>query len=391
MKVLCLLLPHFPLRCEIARDSRTSRNASVVIRESGSQKLVLDYSPELTGLRMNMDLQQVLALHDDIRIVHADIPFYWHSFDRLLDALETISPVVEGLELGLSYMGMDGMQLMYKNDADFAGAVRESLPADFTKRIGIGPSKFLAYLAARQDGAENYYQVFTDNMAFLKDLPCDVLPVSPRILKKLREFGLRTLGQISTLSPGPLQSQFGPEGIRLWELSRGQDDTPLYPRSLEETLEEDITLNWVTTSIEALISNVESLLVKAMKKERRGRGISCLTIWTQGGDGRGWEKTVNFKEPAMDVKSALQRIKYYFENCPQPGPVEQIGIKITRLGHGVSHQKSIFSEIRAKDHLMDDIKQLDLRLGDHQVYQVKEIEPWSRIPERRYALAPLNR
>jgi DNA polymerase-4/protein ImuB len=210
-------------------------------------------------------------------------------------------------------------------------------------------------------------------------------------LKKLREFGIRTLGQITALTPGPLQAQFGPEGKRIWELAQGRDDTPLYPRSLEQAVEENTTLAWVTTSVEALVSTVEALLVKALAAhDFHGRGITCLDIWTQGGDSRRWEKTVNFKEPAMDVKSALPRIRYFLENYPQPGPVEQVGIRVTRLGCGVGRQRSIFSTVRSRDNLLEDIQQLDFRLGDHQVYQVKEIEPWSRIPERRYALAPLN-
>ncbi len=393
MKVLCVLLPHFPLRCEISRNPYLQGSASVVVRESGSQKLVLDHSPELTDLQPNMELQQALARHDDIRIIHADIPFYNQSFDRILDTMEMRSPVVEGPEPGLAYIGMDGMQLIYKNDADFVNAVREVIPGGFVTRVGIGRSKFLAYLAALQSPEDHGFRILCDDIAaYIKDLPCDVLPVSPRSLKKLREFGIRTLGQITALPPGPLQAQFGPEGIRIWELARGWDETPLYPRSLEEIIEENITLTWVTTSVAALISNVESLLVKAIAaKDFHGRGITCLVLWTQGGDSRHWEKTVNFKEPAMDVRSALPRIKYFLENYPQPGPVEQVGIRITRLGYGVARQKSIFAEVRSKDHLMEEIKQLDLRLGDHQVYQVKEIEPWSRIPERRYALAPLNR
>jgi DNA polymerase IV len=392
MKVLCILLPHFPLRCEISRNPQLKESASVVVRESGSQKLVIDYSPELSDFDMSMDLQQVLARHDDIRIVHADLPFYGVSFDRILDALEMRSPVVEGPEPGLAYIGMDGMQLIYKSDNDFVRAVREVIPGDFVTRLGIGCSKFLAYLAARPCPEDNGFQVLCDDVtSYLKDLPCEVLPVSSRSLKKLRGFGIRSLGQITALSPGPLQAQFGPEGLRIWKLAGGRDDTPLYPRSLAEIIEEDITLNWVTTSVAALTSTVESLLAKAMtSKDFHSRGIACLVLWTKGGDSRHWEKTVNFKEPAMDVRSAIPRIRYFFENYPQPGPVEQVGIRITRLGYGIARQKSIFTEIRSRDHLMEDIRQLDLRLGDHQVYQVKEIEPWSRIPERRYAMAPLN-
>ena len=392
MKVMCILLPHFFLRCEIARNPQIKGYSPVVVRETGSQKLVLDYSPELADLQPDMELQQALSRHADIRIIHADIPYYWHIYNQILDILETKSPLVEGSEPGLVYIGMDGMQFIYPDDTDFVNAVRDSLPDGFAVQIGIGQSKFIAYLAARQSPQDSDYRTLSgDISSYLKELPCDVLPVSPRSLKKLCTFGIKTLGQITALPPGPLQAQFGLEGMRIWKLAGGRDETPLYPRALEEAIAEDTTLTWVTTSIEAILSTVESLLVKALSNNLQGRGITCLTLWTQGQDSRHWEKTVNYKEPAMDVRSAMPRIKYFLENYPQPGPVEQVGIRITRLGYGITRQKSIFSGTRAKDHLMEDIKQLDLRLGDNQVFQVKEIEPWSRIPERRYALSPLNR
>jgi DNA polymerase-4 len=53
-------------------------------------------------------------------------------------------------------------------------------------------------------------------------------------------------------------------------------------------------------------------------------------------------------------------------------------------------QSSLFSEVRDKEHLLDDIKQMELRLGGNQVFKIKEVEPWSRIPERRYTLKPVN-
>jgi DNA polymerase-4 len=93
----------------------------------------------------------------------------------------------------------------------------------------------------------------------------------------------------------------------------------------------------------------------------------------------------------MDTKTAVARIKRVLEDYPQPGPVEQVGIRVDRLGYPRGRQKSLFSEIRAQDHLMDDIRQLEFRLGNPQVYKLKEVEPWSRIPERRYALTPTGR
>ena len=92
----------------------------------------------------------------------------------------------------------------------------------------------------------------------------------------------------------------------------------------------------------------------------------------------------------MNIKTAFSRIKQVMENSPQPGPIEQMGMKITGMGRQWGRQRNLFPEVRAQDHLMNDIKQLEFRLGSPQVFRIKEMEPWSRIPERRYALTPAS-
>ena len=93
----------------------------------------------------------------------------------------------------------------------------------------------------------------------------------------------------------------------------------------------------------------------------------------------------------MDVPNVIRRLKQVLEKYPQPGPVERLGMEITGVGRRAGRQKSLFAEVRARDRLLDDIKQLEMRLGSPQIFKIKEVEPWSRIPERRYALVPLNR
>jgi DNA polymerase-4/protein ImuB len=357
----------------------------------GSQKLVIDYSPELEGLQPDMPLQQALARHDNVEIFQADMPHYRSVFNEILDALEQVSPLVEGADPGCVYIGADGLQLIYPDDNALVNAVREVV-ADFAPQMGIAENKFLASLAARYSPPGGYKILSGATDSFLKDLSCDVLPISMKSKSKLRDFGLATLGQVAALPPGPFQAQFGPEGKRIWQLARGHDDTPLYPRFMEEIIEESITLSSVTVSLDAILLAVESLLNRIFAgNSLKGRGIHSLTLWTRTWNAEHWERHINFKEPAMDVRSAVSRIKRILEDYPQPGPVEQVGIKITGLGYPRGRQKSLFSDIRAKEHLAEDIKQLELKLGNPQVYTVKEVEPWSRIPERRYALTPANR
>jgi DNA polymerase-4/protein ImuB len=358
---------------------------------AGSQKMVIDHSSGLEGLPYGMPLQPALARHDNAELIQADIPYYRSVFSQILDALEQVSPLVEGADLGFIYIGVDGLQLIYPNDNFLVDAVREVV-ADFMPQIGIAENKFLAYLAA-QHSSSNNYKILSGNIgSFLKGLSCDVLPVSLKSKSKLQDFGIRTLGQVATMLPGPLQSQFGPEGKRIWELAQGHDDTPLYPRFMEEIVEESVMLPSVTVSMDAIITAAESLLLHVLPNiVRKGLGIRSLALWTRTWNAENWERTIQFKEPAMEIKSTIPRIKRILEDYPQPGPVEQVGIRVNRLGYPFGRQKNLFSDIRAKEHLADDIKQLELKLGNPQIYKVKEVEPWSRIPERRYALTPTNR
>ncbi|MBN1692450.1 MAG: hypothetical protein JW845_02725 [Dehalococcoidales bacterium] len=391
MKILCALLPHFAWRCEVRRHPDTKGQAAIVTHTEGSQRLVLDHSPGLEGLARDLPLQQALAKHGEAELIHANIPYYRGVFNEILDKLEQKSPLVEGGEAGCIYIGAGGLQLIYPDDNALTDAVRDVV-AEFEPQMGIAGNKFLASLAAQQSPPGDCKILNGDAGAFLKDLACDVLPVSLKSRNKLRDFGLATLGQIAALQPGPFQSQFGPEGKRIWELSRGIDSTPLYPRFMEEAIEASTTLPSVTVSLDAILFAVESVLAGILAgKALKGRGIRRLTLWTRSWNAENWERNINFKEPAMDVRSTITRIKRTLEDYPQPGPVEQAGIKITGLGYPGGRQRSLFSDIRAKEHLAEDIKQLELKLGNPQVYTVKEVEPWSRIPERRYALAPTNR
>ena len=160
---------------------------------------------------------------------------------------------------------------------------------------------------------------------------------------------------------------------------------------MEKVIEKSVALASVTVSMEAILLVLETLLVEILNEiSSIGLGISSLAVWTRIWNSEQWERIIKFKEPATDTKTAVNRIRRILEDYPQPGPVEQVGIKINRLGYPRGRQGNILREVRSRDHLLEDIHQLELRLGSPQVYRVKELEPWSRIPERRSVIVPTS-
>src|SRR4051794_29375610 len=64
---------------------------------------------------------------------------------------------------------------------------------------------------------------------FLARLSIEDLPVSVEMRRRLRLFGLRTLGELTRLPQSAVAAQFGTEGTRAWELAHGVDHTPIVP------------------------------------------------------------------------------------------------------------------------------------------------------------------
>ena len=136
MRILCVLLPHFPINCEKLRNHDTI-HPLIMTTTVGSQKLVLDYSPECKGLQREMQLQQALSLYGEAELIQADIPYYGDVFNETLDLMEEKSPLVEGSDLEAIYIGLDGLELIYGNDDALAKAVRLAIPDAFFVSFAI--------------------------------------------------------------------------------------------------------------------------------------------------------------------------------------------------------------------------------------------------------------
>ncbi|MCH7706495.1 MAG: DNA polymerase Y family protein, partial [Chloroflexi bacterium] len=81
-------------------------------------------------------------------------------------------------------------------------------------------------------------------------------------------------------------------------------------------------------------------------------------------------------------------IKSRLEYQTLPGPLEDMSITFKNLTGEAGRQESLFHDLRRRDQLRDTVAQMETAYGHNPIYQIREVEPWSRIPERRQALVP---
>jgi nucleotidyltransferase/DNA polymerase involved in DNA repair len=391
MRAACVFVPRFPLAVEFASGC-ASRGQAVIIGEAADgHRAVLDCSPEAAaqGVRPGMPVREALGLCRDAVFLSPDPIRYHEASEAFLRVLSSVSPLVEDGDLGLAYVGVDGLQGHYEDEMalgeTLVRAVRGGVGLEAS--VGIAEGKFPAWAAAAVSAAGEVTAVPAGKeREFLAPLDISLLPASAEALRRLDLYGLRTMADLAALPLGPVQAQFGSEGRWLWELARGVDREPLRPRQPEEVLSGRIGFLAPLVSVEALVVAGRQLLSRLHPQLRR-RAVRRLRLRAALTNGRSWERTITFREATSDRAQMLYVLRCTLEAAGLPGSVEELSVEISGLTEETGKQEGLFAaKGKRRAQLEEALRQLRARFGQSPVYHIVEVEPWSRIPERRLAL-----
>jgi DNA polymerase-4/protein ImuB len=412
MRIACVHIPRFAVEVERRRPARPGWHGLAARLILIGESTVFDCSlgAEVSGVRRGMRMSEALGLCHQAVVLPPDLPYYQRRFEEVLDFLESHSPDVEagsGQGLGTAYLSLDGLPVDPKPFA-------EELIATLHRRLGfmastgVAEGKFAARVAARTT-RPGLARVIApgEEAAFLAPLPVDhlaygVAPAGDSMRWRLQLLGLKTMGDVARLPLGAFQSQFGPEGKRCWELAQGIDSEPLVPRVKEETILRRLQMPAPAVALEAILMGVERLVYAAYSTaDRRGRWVRKVVVRAvlDGPDGRGggtWELPVPFREALADPRDAWFAVKSAIARRPPQRPVEELELELVGLSGESGKQAAMFDgKAKLQRQVEEAIRQLqtqqaDARSGQIPVGKVVEVEPWSRIPERRTALVEFD-
>ena len=189
-----------------------------------------------------------------------------------------------------------------------------------------------------------------------------------------------------------MEAQFGKIGGTAWELANGIDNRPLLPKHSVLGVSEHLDFPDPTISMATIVPAIESLLGRAYGRSQLARRFARqASIQSQVFQHAPWTMRVAFKDPAGNKNQALFAIKSKLDIAEIPGPLEDMRLTLSGITGEAGRQESMWKEVKRDTDLQETISQLRSRLRiAPPIYQVKELEPWSRIPERRYALVQMS-
>jgi DNA polymerase-4 len=147
-------------------------------------------------------------------------------------ALAACSPLVEWGDDASAYVDLAGDDPLRPQEGlravQCGRAIEQALGV--TPSVGVGPSRFSAWVAAQLADPGRVRLVPEGKVAeFLANWPVTELPIPPQVAERLVQFGLHTCGDCASITMVELQRQFGPHGILLHRLCRGQDSAGVDP------------------------------------------------------------------------------------------------------------------------------------------------------------------
>jgi nucleotidyltransferase/DNA polymerase involved in DNA repair len=364
------------------------------------------------GVKPGVTVSQAIGLCPPLVLLEPDPVWYDEQFARLLLALSHVSPVIEPAELGRAYVGVDGLEGLYGGPervmavvAAAAGEAAEDLlppssaasaaaPASAAMRLGWGRGKFTAWVAATRAKPSEFVIVADEHrLEFLAAQPVAALPLDPDTHRRLYQLGLKTLGDLTALPEAAVTSQFGRLGRLVWRLAAGLITDPVTGREVPEPITAQLDFPTPIADRVILANTIDKLVERALKSPRRtGWRVHAIRARAALEQGASWLIDLTLKDPSADRHRLAAPLKMRLEQAPPTGAVERLAVEFTAFAPGTTElqlfARDAESAARAgrRKALRAAVHEIKTRLKRSTLYHVIEVHPWSRLPERRYAL-----
>lgn len=234
----------------------------VVVGGSSNRGVVAaaSYEARKYGIRSAMPIFQARQKCTELVIMPPRRKRYVELSRRIMSILNSFSPLVESVSIDEAYLDVTGCDRISGPPDMIAGRIKTKIKEStkLTCSVGVAPNKFLAKIASDFQKPDGLTIIKSDDVArFVQSLPITKVPgVGQMAGKKLNELGIQMLGQVQQVPIQTLVRKFGKFGYRLFDLSRGIDDSSVIPNHIAKSVSSETTLEADTSDKQILAAHL---------------------------------------------------------------------------------------------------------------------------------------
>lgn len=296
------------------REDPSLAGKPLIIGHRGRRGVVstCSYEARRFGVRSAMPAVTAERLCPDAVWLPGRMDLYVEVSRRIRRLFDATSPLVEPLSIDEAFVDLTGiardLEAGRALGADLKARIREA--ERLTASVGVAPNKFLAKFASDLEKPDGLVVLRIEDVpARLWPMPAGRLwGVGPKTAERLRQGGLRTVGDVAHVSPKALAALVGEDGAaHLHDLAHGRDDRPVVPDrdaksvSEERTYGEDLT---DPAEIDrALLARSEGV---ARSLRRDGLVARTVHLKVRAGDFTTWTRAATLPRPT-DLADVILR------------------------------------------------------------------------------------
>ncbi len=179
-----------------------------------------------------------------------DMEKYLFVSARISAIFQEFTPNVEQVSIDEAFLDISDTYKLFGSPFDLCVAIKERIKKEtgLTASVGLAPIKMAAKIASDMNKPDGLFEVKKEKLLdFLWPLDVNFLwGVGEKTRKALNQIGVYTIGSLAKKSKEELINIFGKNGLWLWQMSQGIDDSGVVVGreaksiSNETTFEKDI-------------------------------------------------------------------------------------------------------------------------------------------------------
>ena len=427
----CALIPRFSLTIAAGGRRELLGRPVALAPEPGRPQVIGEVSGAAGafGVAAGMGLGEALGRCPELHLIPPDPERADAAWEEALVRLEGIGAAVESERAGEAFFALDALRGLWGGSDGILERARRAiaLPA----RLAAGPTRLAAVAAAlrsrgrrrapsgatiqggfivvakgagREFLASHEIGLLRDRLlpagssqraqasgdpgeAGIRPGPSGFVEGAVGLVDKLERLGVRTLGELAALPDDAVADRFGEPGLAALGMARGAPER-LRPRRPHEALSEVFELPEAASGPQ-LERALELLIDRLLAHPRReGRSFRRLRLHAHLAAGGGWRTDAVLRRASADRTRILLALAPKLAELP--APASELGLRALVLGPAGGEQPALAPDERERrrERLGEAVRQARAAAGSDAVLRVLELDPGSRVPERRATLTP---
>ncbi|MEJ7586869.1 MAG: DNA polymerase IV [Ferruginibacter sp.] len=354
------------------RKNRSLVGKPVIIGGNAERGVVIccSYEARKFGVHAAMPSRMAKMLCPHAIFLRGSMDEYSKASLEITDILRERVPLLEKASIDEHYIDMTGMD-RFHNTQLYAHELRQAVIRETALPIsfGLSTNKTVSKIATNEckpNGELNVHQ--KEVRSFLNPLSIKKIPgLGEKTFIRLSDMGIKKIFTLAQMHPDQMNSLLGKNGLKLLQMSKGIDHSPVVPYHEQKSIGTQCTFKSDSIDIVAINNLLTSMIMDlAFELRQKKKLASCITVTIRYSNFEDETKQATITYTSLD-SILIQKAKDLFRQVYQKRMLLRlVGVRLSNLINGIE-QMDLFSVSQEQYSLCIAMDKIRRRFGDKAV------------------------